>query len=125
MVSQHKLMKAQHHISFADVTALPEIPLSLQLACLSHFQTQEFSYLMAESSEASEALIAELPKPDRQRLLELLDLPLRSTAGSAALQKALTEAADWKLALKMLQKIATGVGHHAGMSEAILQEPLL
>ena len=79
---------------------------------------------MAEDCEASEAVIAGLPKPARQRLQELLDLPVRSTAASAALREALLQAAEWKLALKILQEIAIGVGHRAGNSPAILQRSI-
>ena len=110
-----KLHALRKHASCADSRALLNFHLSLQLACLSHFQTQEFSHLMSESSEDVEAEISQLPKPARQRLLELLDLPIRSTAAGALLKEARMQGADWKLAVKILRGMAVGVGHRAGI----------
>lgn len=70
---------------------------------------------MTADQDDLEELVGNLPKAARQRLLEFLGLPSRSTAAASTLQKACRQAADWKLALKMLRQIAVGVGHRAGI----------
>ena len=86
----------------------------LQVAILRHFQTQEFSYLLAEPSDSLACEVTSLSKAARQRLMQLLDLPARSTAAGEALQRSEAREADWKLAVKLTKAIAIDLGHRAG-----------
>lgn len=91
-----------------------KFPFYVQLAFLNHFQTCEFSYLIVKTDQEMAVEIDGLSKPARQRLLQLLNLPTRSTAAVSTLQEGLASAYDWKLALKSVREVAVGTGYKAG-----------
>ena len=87
--------------------------LSLQLACLSHFQRNPLSHLAAVPPPQLGVAVKELPPAGQKLLLDSLGLSPRSGQGTETLQEALQGLRAWKAGLRMLNAIALAIGRKA------------